>query len=90
MGSSGGIYADTQNPLAQRATRLLLDVLGVVHEALVEHAVTCDLDLAVLGPALDRLADSVTQTEVIGEVLRETKHGASVGADRRDPAKLRG
>src|SRR5271157_4677315 len=36
MGSSGGIYADTQIPLPQRATRLLLDVLGAVHETLVE------------------------------------------------------
>jgi Cdc6-like AAA superfamily ATPase len=48
MGSSGGIYADAQIPLTQRATRLLLDVLGDVHEGLVEHAVTADLDLAVL------------------------------------------
>jgi hypothetical protein len=50
MGSSGGIYSDTQIPLTQRATRLLLDVLGTVREGLIEHAVNADLDLAVLGP----------------------------------------
>jgi hypothetical protein len=52
MGSSGGMYADAQIPLTQRATRLLLDVLGTVHEYLLEEAVTADLDLASLGPAL--------------------------------------
>ena len=39
MGSSGGVYADTQIPLAQRATRLLLDVLASVHEAILDYVV---------------------------------------------------
>lgn len=32
IGSSGGLYADVTVPLAERATRLLLDVLAEVHE----------------------------------------------------------
>ena len=39
-------------PLTQRATRLLLDVLGSIHEALLNHAVHEGLDLAAIGPAL--------------------------------------
>src|ERR1700756_3052153 len=34
IGSSGGLYADTTIPITQRATRLLLDVLGSVHESM--------------------------------------------------------
>ncbi|HEY7335680.1 MAG TPA: ATP-binding protein [Bryobacteraceae bacterium] len=87
MGSSGGIYADPQIPLPQRGTRLLLDVLGAVHESLMEHAVTADLDLATLGPVLDKLAESITELEVVGEVHRETKLGAR--ADREDSSTLK-
>jgi hypothetical protein len=61
IGSSGGMYADSTIPLAQRATRLLLDVLGSIHEFLLSYAVDTGLDLASLGPALDRLAASATE-----------------------------
>jgi hypothetical protein len=87
MGSSGGIYADVHVPLTQRSTRLLLDVLGAVHESLVEHAVTADLNLALLGPLLDRFAEAITELEVVGEVHRETKH--ETRADREDSSALR-
>lgn len=73
MGSSGGIYADPQVPLGQRATRLLLDVLGTVHADLLEHVVNADMDLATLGPLMDKLADSITELTVAGDVHRETK-----------------
>ena len=73
MGSSGGVYADTQIPLAQRATRLLLDVLASVHEAILDYVVAADLDLAALGPVLDRLGTAITELEVVGEVKREVK-----------------
>jgi len=87
MGSSGGIYADTQIPLTQRATRLLLDVLGAVHESLIEHVVTADLDLAILGPMLDKFAESITDLQVVREVHRETKHG--IRADREESSALK-
>jgi cold shock CspA family protein len=88
MGSSGGIYADTQLPLTQRATRLLLDVLGAVHESLVEHAVSTDLDLATLGPILDRVAASITELEVVGEVHRESKRGTRSDHEESTADKL--
>jgi len=77
IGSSGGLYADAQIPLAQRATRLLLDVLGAVHEenSRFEQAITAELDLATMGPILDRLASAITDLEVVGETRRETKQG---------------
>ena len=79
IGSSGGIYGDLGIPIPQRATRLLLDVLGSLHEALLRAALDGELDLSKVGPALDKLADASTVVEVIGETTRETK--ASVAED---------
>ncbi|MFD3555207.1 hypothetical protein ACFWWA_24395 [Streptomyces goshikiensis] len=38
LGSTEGIYSDSSISLQQRATRLLVDVLGIVHNRLVEEA----------------------------------------------------
>ncbi len=73
IGSSGGLYADPTCPLPQRATRLLLDVLGSIHELLLNHAVHEGLDLAAIGPALDELASAATEIEVVGDVQRESR-----------------
>jgi hypothetical protein len=73
IGSSGGIYSDTNLPMTQRATRLLLDVLGSIHEVLLTFAVDAALDLAAFGPVLDKLAAAATEVQVVGEVQLETK-----------------
>jgi hypothetical protein len=73
IGSSGGLYGDSNLPLTQRATRLLLDVLAVVHESLLQHFLqTNDIDLSVAGPVLDDLGRAITEVQVIGDVERET------------------
>ncbi len=72
IGSSGGLYGDTSVPIPQRATRLLLDVLGSIHESLLTYAVDSGMDLASVGPALDNLASSATEVEVVGEIKRES------------------
>jgi len=87
MGSSGGLYADTQIPLTQRATRPLLDVLGAVHECLIDHAVIAELDLAAIGPILDKLAQSITELVVVGEVQREVNRISK--ADLEDSASIK-
>jgi hypothetical protein len=73
IGSSGGLYADTGIPIPQRATRLLLDVLGSIHESLLTYAVDAAMDLAAVGPALDELASAATEVEVLGEIHVESK-----------------
>jgi len=82
IGSSGGLYADTSVPIPERATRLLLDVLGSIHETLLSYAINAGLDLAAVGPALDRLAESSTEIEVLGEVQIESKQTA--GSEHQD------
>jgi hypothetical protein len=73
IGSSGGMYADASIPIPQRATRLLLDVLGSIHEVLLQHAVSSGMNLASVGPALDELAAAATDVEVVGETHHETR-----------------
>ncbi len=77
IGSSGGIYGDPNLPLPQRATRLLIDVLGSMHESLMVNALESALDLSKLGPALDSLANAVVDIEVVGETTREVKESAA-------------
>lgn len=68
VGSNGGIYADIRIPLDQRATRLLLDVLGFVHETLVAQMLgDAEADLSTLGPLLDKLGQSITEVGVSGD-----------------------
>ena len=87
IGSSGGLYADTTIPITQRATRLLLDVLGSMHEDLLEYAVDSGMDLAAVGPPLDELASSATELEVVGEVERESRQVSSL--EDQDSSGLR-
>jgi len=69
VGSNGGMYSDPSRTLHERATGMMVDVLSAVHEALYEYFVTSSdtLDLAVASPAIDALADAITQVTVVGE-----------------------
>ena len=71
IGSSVGVYGDPGMPLAERATRLLVDVLLAVHDGLVDFAISeaDELQLHRAGPILDELADGVTEVKVVGEVV---------------------
>jgi KaiC/GvpD/RAD55 family RecA-like ATPase len=77
IGSSGGLYADASVPLTQRATRLLLDVLGATHETLLQLAIGANLELSTVGPALDNFATAATEVEVVGEVERESRESGA-------------
>ncbi len=70
IGSSAGLYADASVPLHERATRLLVDTLLSIHSSLYEFFVELseELDLSRSGPALDRLADAITEVKVVGSV----------------------
>lgn len=74
IGSTGGMYGNVEVPLAQRATRLLMDTLIAIHDQLLDFALENPetVDLSQAGPALDRFADSITGVTVVGEVERET------------------
>ncbi len=71
----GGIYADESIPLSVRATSLLVDTLGSIHDALTVYCVTNAerLNLAETGPILDEIAESITQVRVVGTTEEEQK-----------------
>lgn len=86
IGSSGGIYADERIPVAERGTRLLLDVLAAFHSRIVDYCLERSyeddtLDTSSIFPLLDALADEITRVHVEGEVER-VEQAEDVGTDR--------
>jgi hypothetical protein len=69
IGSNGGLYADTNLPVTERGTRLLLDVLGQLHDQLVDYALELadGRDMTAALTLLDNMADAITEVEVVGE-----------------------
>lgn len=84
IGSTGGIYSDPAVSVAERATRLLLDTLGAVHDSLLEQVLERELDLARIGPVMDRLADATTEVVVTGTVQTEESAAHSEAMARKD------
>ncbi|QXI44925.1 hypothetical protein HU734_009200 [Pseudomonas wayambapalatensis] len=73
IGSSGGVYADPDIPLAERATRLLVDTLQAIHEQLLNYVLSQPekFDVSVLVPLLDEYLESTAQVSVKGTVASE-------------------
>ncbi|MGI2177256.1 hypothetical protein [Shewanella frigidimarina] len=78
LGSTGGIYADTNIPLSERATRLLSDLLCEIHTSLIEKISGNDIcDLSLAAPYLDNLLDLSTNISIDGTVAIERSDGES-------------
>jgi hypothetical protein len=88
IGSSGGVYGSQDIPIAQRATRLLLDVLGSLHEALLTNAIEENWDLSKVGPVLDKFANAATELEVVGETTKETTDSSAKEISKSTELKL--
>jgi hypothetical protein len=67
IGSSSGLYSDESEPISQRGTGLLIDVLEAVHTELFERSILDDRFEGAL-PYLDAFGDTVTQVHVSGPV----------------------
>ena len=73
IGSNQSIYSDDSLSVADRATRLILDVLAAIRDVLVSTALEAeDIDDRVL-TRLDQLAAAITEVVVLGEVEVETE-----------------
>ena len=82
IGSSGGLYADTSQPLGLRATNLLVDLIEELHSQireLVENTDTFDEVLDTLIPSLDDIGLAATQVRVVGDT--ESSVSISAGAE---------
>lgn len=91
IGSTGGIYSDPTLTIYERATRLLSDTLGAVHDAVMEKVIDDEevYDLSRLATCLDAFADAATEVVVEGVVENEAtaqlaqddKYGVSADAN---------
>lgn len=88
IGSSGGFYSDAEIPLSQRATRLALDLLGTMHEELLNSVLLLDCDLSRVGPALDELAAASTEVEIKGETTVESSVTKTEARERGAQAQI--
>ena len=96
IGSTGGLYSDSTIPIAERATRLLVDTLSTIHDQILDFVLDNDkkFDLSQIGPILDRLAASITEVQIMGpiekEQINETKIDSSnefgIGIDSKGPS----
>ena len=73
IGSSGGIYSDSELPIQERATRLLVDTLLAIHEQLYEFFVENpeELNLGVAGPILDDRENAANEERGEGQTNTE-------------------
>jgi hypothetical protein len=79
VGSTSGIYSDTRLPVTQRATRLLIDVLGVVQDVLIADAFANPTD--GLLDVLDQVLDNVGEVVVAEHVEQEFADSESTEDD---------
>lgn len=88
IGSSGGLYSDPNIPLAERATRLLVDTLQAVHEQMLNTVVEQDdvFDGSIVFPLLDNYLEAASQVVVSGVVTSES--GAQGKSTRTKGAAL--
>ncbi|WP_424348319.1 hypothetical protein [Kocuria sp. CH-021] len=73
VGSTEGRYADTNLSLSERATRLVVDVLSIVHTRLLEDAFSGKADTQI--EILDRMLDHFDQVVVVEETEEERISG---------------
>ena len=88
-GSSGSIYSNTRLPITERATRLLLDVLGFVHNELTSTALVNEsIDLSIMGPLLDALAHGISEVCIEGDISVEHQESSANLNERTNEASL--
>jgi hypothetical protein len=78
VGSTGGIYSDQSLGIPERATRLLADTLGAIHDQVLSAVIDNDnCDLARLAPNLDKFIEAASEVVVTGTVSRKEVSDAS-------------
>ena len=76
IGSNQSIYDDKSLPLAERATRLLIDVCAALHAGLLDIFTDPNSrwDVSVGAPLLDAFVEAISEVRVVGTVETETSH----------------
>jgi len=81
MGSTGGIYADGNIGLTERASRLLSDTLCDIREQILDVCFDNELcDLSRLIPLLDEFVEQATHIVIQGNVDKEQSNSKTVSS----------
>ncbi len=91
IGSTGGIYSDPSLTLAERSTRLLMDMLAAIHDEIFNIVIeNSSFDLSAIGPCLDDFAASITEVAVKGAVEQEEAKESQTAKEIKKGFKLGG
>lgn len=83
IGSNGGLYSDTNIPITERGTRLLVDTLVAIHDGLIDLALERgdqDYEMGASYELLDQLGGAISEVRVTGPVEQEL----TTAAERSD------
>lgn len=90
IGSSGGIYADPNKELSDRATRLLVDTLRAIHDSIRKQAIdkSEEWDLSNLSSYLDEFYEATTEINVIENIQETVSYSYAHGQEKATKANL--
>lgn len=82
IGSNGSIYNDMSITVAERATRLLVDICSAIHHQLLEIFTdpSRGWDLSAAAPIMDKFVNSFTETRISGPAEQEIGEKAASGS----------
>lgn len=91
LGSTEGLYSDQSHSISERATRLIIDVLNIMYDALVADAFASKSDSLI--DTLDRMLDHFGEVMVVDEAEQHQEgsraatqeSGATLSVDRHGP-----
>lgn len=86
VGSTEGRYADQSLSLSERATRLVVDVLSIVHTQLLEAAFAGDIRIQI--DVLDKMLDHFQEVLVTKEVEQEESLTDRASSTSKNAASL--
>lgn len=90
IGSSGGIYADANKEITDRATRLLVDTLRAIHDSIHNQAIDNaeEWNLSNLSPILDEFYEATTEVIAINDIKETISYSDSEKKSNTANAKL--
>jgi len=85
LGSTEGLYGDPNLPVAERASRLLVDVLAMIHDALIHDAFEGLGDIKAVDSILDHFGEVVVSEHAEAEASDQAtgSSGSRVGIDAK-------
>jgi hypothetical protein len=91
IGSTGGLYGDTNLPVSERGTRLLCDTLAAFHSGLLDFFISHaeELNLSEAGAILDRFAEAITEVRVEGSIQKEQANEENIETKLSSGTKLK-